>query len=61
MKNQRERYLIGLILMTIALINLIISSILWAQSSKPLDAVLIIFNSILFICGMILTLRKGVS
>lgn len=59
MKNRRERFRVGLILMTIALLGSVISASLWVRSGWLLDSLLFIANIILFIYGMILTIRKG--
>ena len=57
--NKRERFKVGLILMTLALIGTVIAGSLWVRSGWLMDILLFIVNVILFIYGMTLTIRKG--
>ena len=57
--NKRERFKVGLILMTLALIGTVIAGSLWVRSGWLMDVLLFIVNVILFIYGMTLTIRKG--
>ena len=58
MKNQRERYRIGLILMTLSLIGVVINGVLWATHGGMLNAGLIIFDMVLFTFGATLSIYR---
>ena len=58
MKNQRERYRIGLILMTLSLIGVVINGVLWARYGGMLNAGLIIFDMVLFTFGATLSMYR---
>jgi drug/metabolite transporter superfamily protein YnfA len=59
MKNERERFRIGLILMALTLVTTVVEAALWLRTGRMVDALLIIFNIVLFIYGVILTIQKG--
>ncbi len=59
MKNKRERFKVGLILMALTLVGTVIAGSLWVHSGTRLDILLFIVNVILFIYGMTLTIRNG--
>lgn len=57
--NKRERFRIGLILMTIGLIGTVIAGSLWVRSGWLVDVLLFFVNVTVFIYGMTLTIRNG--